>query len=108
VEEESDAPGDGKRLGGSGSEPAVILVGGAFVDRSENALAAELAAQFTARNYDRRGRGNSSDTLPYALRATSRTSTRWSPRSRNQVHLYGVSSDGALEAAAARVKVGGR
>lgn len=50
-----------------GSGPAVILVGGAFVDRSENApLATELAELFTVYNYDRRGRGESGDTLPYA------------------------------------------
>jgi pimeloyl-ACP methyl ester carboxylesterase len=51
-----------------GSGPAVILVGGAFVDRSENApLATELAKRFTVYNYDRRGRGDSGDTLPYAV-----------------------------------------
>jgi pimeloyl-ACP methyl ester carboxylesterase len=51
-----------------GSGPAVILVGGAFVDRSENApLATELAERFTVYNYDRRGRGDSGDTLPYAV-----------------------------------------
>jgi hypothetical protein len=52
-----------------GDGPAVVLVGGAFVDRSENApLAAELAGRFTTINYDRRGRGASGDTPPYALR----------------------------------------
>jgi hypothetical protein len=51
-----------------GSGPAVILVGGAFVDRSENAaLVTELAGRFTVYNYDRRGRGDSGDTLPYAV-----------------------------------------
>src|SRR5215213_8547814 len=58
-----------------GSGPAVILVGGGLVDpltgragRWENApLAAELAGRFTVYNYDRRGRGGSGDTLPYAV-----------------------------------------
>src|SRR3954454_19164437 len=33
----------------------------------ERALAEVLAAQFTVFNYDRRGRGESGDTLPYAV-----------------------------------------
>lgn len=49
-----------------GSGPAVILAGG--FDRSENgSLAEELAAHFTVYNYDQRGRGDSGDTLPYAV-----------------------------------------
>ena len=51
-----------------GRGPAIILVGGAFVDRSENApLATDLAERFTVYNYDRRGRGQSGDTQPYAV-----------------------------------------
>ena len=46
----------------------LILVGGGLDDGSENApLATELAEAFTAYNYARRGRGDSGDTLPYAL-----------------------------------------
>lgn len=45
-----------------GDGPAVILVGGAFNDRSTvAALAATLAPDFTAIAYDRRGRGASRD-----------------------------------------------
>src|SRR3954449_4446150 len=52
----------------SGEGPAVILVGGGIVDRSENApLVPVLAKHFTVYNYDRRGRGDSADTTPYAL-----------------------------------------
>lgn len=51
-----------------GDGPAVILVGGAFNDRSTVAgLAAVLAARFTVHTYDRRGRGASGDTPPYAV-----------------------------------------
>ena len=51
-----------------GSGPAIVLVSGGLADRSENApLAEELARHFTVYNYDRRGRGLSGDTLPYAL-----------------------------------------
>lgn len=52
----------------SGQGPVVILVGGALGDRSASEpLAALLAQHFTVLNYDRRGRGESSDTLPYAV-----------------------------------------
>jgi pimeloyl-ACP methyl ester carboxylesterase len=52
----------------SGQGPPVILVGSAFNDRSGTApLAAALAARCTVFNYDRRGRGDSGDTAPYAV-----------------------------------------
>jgi pimeloyl-ACP methyl ester carboxylesterase len=51
-----------------GEGPPVLLVCGASVDRMSNtALAQHLAADFTVFNYDRRGRGDSSDTQPYAI-----------------------------------------
>jgi pimeloyl-ACP methyl ester carboxylesterase len=53
-----------------GQGPAIILVGGAFTDRSQPTLvqlAALLAPHFTVFNYDRRGRGESGDTAPYAV-----------------------------------------
>ncbi|GHG49400.1 alpha/beta hydrolase [Sinomonas cellulolyticus] len=51
-----------------GSGPAVILVSGASVDRRGDAhLAQALAEDFTVYNYDRRGRGDSTDTLPFAV-----------------------------------------
>ncbi len=52
----------------SGEGPPVILVVGAFNDRATGApLAAALQERFTVFNYDRRGRGDSGDTLPYAV-----------------------------------------
>jgi pimeloyl-ACP methyl ester carboxylesterase len=51
-----------------GAGPPLILVLGAFNDRSMGApLAAFLAPQFTVVTYDRRGRGESGDTAPYAV-----------------------------------------
>jgi pimeloyl-ACP methyl ester carboxylesterase len=51
-----------------GEGPPVLLVCGASVDRMSNtALAQHLAADFTVFNYDRRGRGDSGDTQPYAI-----------------------------------------
>ena len=91
-----------------GAGPAVILVGGAFVDRSENApLASELAERFTVFNYDRRGRGGSGDTQPYALEREIEDIEALIAGAGGSAHLYGVSSGGALvlEAAAAGVAV---
>ena len=51
-----------------GDGPPVILVCGGSTDRTANAGEAELLAeQFTVFNYDRRGRGDSGDTAPYAV-----------------------------------------
>ncbi|WP_353115935.1 alpha/beta fold hydrolase [Microbacterium sp.] len=54
----------------SGRGPALVLVSGAFGERSFPAmreLAARLSDRFTVANYDRRGRGDSGDTAPYAV-----------------------------------------
>jgi pimeloyl-ACP methyl ester carboxylesterase len=98
-----------------GSGPAVILVGGGLVDpatgragRWENApLAVELAARFTVYNYDRRGRADSGDTLPYALERELEDLEALVAEAGGRAHLYGVSSGGALalEAAAAGLAV---
>lgn len=91
-----------------GSGPAVILVGGGAVDRSENApLASELAQHFTVYNYDRRGRGDSRDTLPYAVQREIEDMEALITEAGGSAHLYGASSGGALamEAAAAGLAV---
>ncbi|MCG5472512.1 alpha/beta fold hydrolase [Micromonospora sp. LAH09] len=53
----------------SGTGPAVILVdaAGGFREMGPmRSLAAQLAEEFTVLTYDRRGRGQSTDTVPYA------------------------------------------
>jgi hypothetical protein len=51
-----------------GSGPGLVLVAGGFTERSRYVADAEaLASVFTVVNYDRRGRGDSGDTLPYAV-----------------------------------------
>ncbi len=51
-----------------GDGPPVIVVGGATCDRAmTRPLAERLAQHFTVINYDRRGRGDSGDTAPYAV-----------------------------------------
>jgi len=65
------ASGDGTSIAFErfGEGPPVILVGGATTDRAmTRPLAEELAGGFTVINYDRRGRGDSGDTPPYAVK----------------------------------------
>src|ERR671913_2371222 len=51
-----------------GDGPPVIVVCGAMCDRAlMRPTAEELAKYFTVFNYDRRGRGDSGDTAPYAV-----------------------------------------
>jgi pimeloyl-ACP methyl ester carboxylesterase len=93
------------RLGGG---PAVILVGGATMERQGNApLAEALTSAFTVLNYDRRGRGGSGDTLPYALEREFEDIEALIADAGGSAHLYGISSGGALalEAAAAGLPI---
>lgn len=63
---------DGTRIGfeKGGEGPAVLLVDGALSYREHlggRPLASELSKEFTVLTYDRRGRGESTDTKPYAV-----------------------------------------
>jgi pimeloyl-ACP methyl ester carboxylesterase len=52
----------------TGSGPAVVLVGGAWNDRMTAVPVAQLlAGEFSVYTYDRRGRGDSGFTAPYAV-----------------------------------------
>jgi pimeloyl-ACP methyl ester carboxylesterase len=52
----------------AGSGPALVITGGAFNTRhSPGQLVALLAPHFTVYTWDRRGRGDSGNTLPYAV-----------------------------------------
>lgn len=93
------------RLGGG---PPVILISGATADRQSNApLAGILAADLTVFNYDRRGRGGSGDTLPYALEREFEDIDALIAEAGGSANLYGISSGGALalEAAAAGLAI---
>lgn len=60
---------DGTRIAfeSIGHGPAVVLVMGAFNDRSTGMpLATHLAPHYTVFTYDRRGRGDSGDTVPHS------------------------------------------
>lgn len=85
-----------------GNGPPVVLVCGGSVDRGSNAgLAAILAPAFTVLNFDRRGRGDSGDTLPYAVEREIEDIDAVVGAAGGSAHLYGTSSGAALALAAA-------
>lgn len=52
----------------SGAGPSIVLVSAALSDRGDTTkLGRLLARNFTVINYDRRGRGKSTDNPPYAV-----------------------------------------
>lgn len=93
----------------AGSGQTLILVGGAFEQRVMESETARLAAHpllvqnFTVLHYDRRGRGDSSDTLPYALQREFEDIAALIDRVGSPAYLFGISSGAslALEAALA-------
>lgn len=87
-----------------GQGPALILVDGALCYRSfgpMQPLAELLAPHFTVYNYDRRGRGDSGDTQPYALAREIEDIDALIHEAGGSAFVYGISSGGclALEAA---------
>ncbi len=87
----------------TGDGPPVILVVGAFNDRSTGApLAEALEGQLTVYNYDRRGRGASGDTQPYAIEREVEDLDALIHEAGGAASVFGYSSGAnlALEAAA--------
>lgn len=81
----------------------VILVSGGSVDKSSNAPLADILAQhFTVFNYDRRGRGASGDTAPYAVEREVEDIEAVVGAAGGSAFLYGSSSGAALALEAAR------
>src|SRR5229473_8400173 len=87
-----------------GHGPAVILVAWALCSRSfwsGPELAKLLARRFTVYNYDRRGRGESGDTKPYALEREIEDIEALIDEAGGSAYLYGHSSGAALALEAA-------
>jgi pimeloyl-ACP methyl ester carboxylesterase len=87
-----------------GAGPAVILVTGALGTRAhdmDSPLATLLAADFPVYDYDRRGRGASGDTPPYAVQREVEDIEALIDAAGGSASLYGISSGAvlALEAA---------
>jgi pimeloyl-ACP methyl ester carboxylesterase len=82
-----------------GTGPAVILIEGALCSRaswSGPELAKLLAPRFTVYNYDRRGRGDSGDTKPYAVEREIEDIEALIDAAGGSASLYGHSSGASL------------
>jgi pimeloyl-ACP methyl ester carboxylesterase len=90
-----------------GEGPAVVLVSGGSVDRMSLApLAQELASDFTVLNYDRRGRGPSGDTPPYAIDREIEDIEAVVDAAGGEAAIFGSSSGAVLAMFAAEAGVG--
>lgn len=89
----------------SGAGPVAILVAGALqyraFDQGMAQLADLLAPHFTVIHYDRRGRGDSTDTQPYALEREIEDIEALIDEAGGSASLYGISSGAALAMEAA-------
>ena len=93
----------------SGSGPPLVLVDGALCHRASGPsrpLAARLAGSFTVYTYDRRGRGESGDTAPYAPEREVEDLAAVVDAAGGQADVYGISSGAALALDAAAAGVG--
>jgi pimeloyl-ACP methyl ester carboxylesterase len=91
-----------------GAGPPLITVAGASCDRARMRPTAErLARDAMVLNYDRRGRGDSGDTLPYAVEREIEDLAALIEAAGGRASLYGHSSGAGLvlEAAAAGLPV---
>ncbi|MBA3765117.1 MAG: alpha/beta hydrolase [Actinobacteria bacterium] len=85
-----------------GHGPPIVLVCGGSVDRMSNAsLATLMSERFTVLNYDRRGRGDSGDTLPYGVEREVEDIGAVIDAAGGSAFLYGTSSGAALALVAA-------
>ena len=92
----------------SGTGPALILVDGALGSRAlgfMHPLAALLSPHFTTFAYDRRGRGGSTDTQPFAVEREIEDMEALINEAGGEAFVYGISS-GACLALEAAIKLG--
>ncbi|WP_316522680.1 alpha/beta fold hydrolase [Kitasatospora brasiliensis] len=93
----------------TGSGPAVVLVEGALCHRSTGpgaAIADQLAAHHTVWTYDRRGRGGSGDTAPFAVEREIEDLAAVIAAAGGSAHVFAHSSGGAVALRAAAVNAG--
>lgn len=94
----------------SGGGPPLVIVLGAFCDRSTSKpLATLLAASYTVYEYDRRGRGDSGNGVPCSIEREVEDLAAVIAATGQPPFVYGHSSGGilALEAAARGVEMRG-
>jgi pimeloyl-ACP methyl ester carboxylesterase len=97
---------DGTTIGyeRTGGGPALVLVDGAMCYRDAGPmrpLAARLRDRFTVHTYDRRGRGESADTAPYAVAREVEDLRAVIAAAGGEASVYGISSGAALALATA-------
>jgi pimeloyl-ACP methyl ester carboxylesterase len=100
---------DGTRIAykKEGKGPPLLIMGGSLADHHFYApLAQELANDFTVYNFDRRGRGASSDTLPYEVEREVEDVAALIDEAGDQVCAYGHSAGSALAIRAAAAGLG--
>jgi pimeloyl-ACP methyl ester carboxylesterase len=88
----------------AGGGPALVLVDGAMCYRAAGPMrpvAALLQATFTVYTYDRRGRGESSDTMPYAVAREVEDLQAVVEQAGGEAYVYAISSGAALALATA-------
>src|SRR6266498_33873 len=96
-----------------GKGPALILVGGTLEQRALDTDTAKLAAlpllaqHFTIFHYDRRGRGDSTDTQPYAVEREIEDLEALIDEAGGSAFVFGISSGAALALEAA-IKLGNK
>jgi pimeloyl-ACP methyl ester carboxylesterase len=97
----------------SGEGPALVLVGGMLEQRAMDSETAQLAAfpllsqHFTVLHYDRRGRGDSTDTQPYAVEREIEDIEALIDEAGGSAFVFGISSGAALAFEAA-LALGGK
>jgi pimeloyl-ACP methyl ester carboxylesterase len=80
-----------------GDGPPLIVIGGATCDRVKmRSIAERLAQDFSVINYDRRGRGDSGDTKPYAVEREVEDLAALIDYAGGRASLYGHSSGAGL------------
>jgi pimeloyl-ACP methyl ester carboxylesterase len=83
-----------------GSGPTVLYIGGAIMHRAiddcGSGMAATLSSHYTVLTYDRRGRGDSGDTQPYAVQREVEDITALITEFGDTAMVFGESSGGVL------------
>jgi pimeloyl-ACP methyl ester carboxylesterase len=84
-----------------GEGPAVVCVGGGLNDRHSTGWVAAKMTGFTVYSYDRRGRGDSGDTQPYAVDREIEDLAAVIAEAGGEAMVYGMSSGAVLALRAA-------